>query len=255
MKYQVDLNSDLGESFGTYKIGQDDLIMDYISSANIACGYHAGDHNVIAHTVKAASNKNIGIGAHPGLQDLIGFGRRPMEIDPEEAYNLILYQIGAIQTFALTHQRELSHVKPHGALYNMACKDGGLAQAIAEAVYASDKNLVLFGLAGSELVKKGKQAGLRTAEEVFSDRTYQPDGTLTPRTKENAMIRDADEALYRVIRMVKEGKVETTDGTDIDIQADTICIHGDGQQALTFAEKLFKELAKNEIAIKRVGDK
>jgi UPF0271 protein len=254
MKYQVDLNSDLGESFGTYKIGQDDLIMNYISSANIACGYHAGDHNVMAHTVKAASKKNIGIGAHPGLQDLIGFGRRPMEIDPEEVYNLILYQIGAIQTFARTHQKKLNHVKPHGALYNMACRDAALAQAIAEAVYDSDKNLILFGLAGSELVKKGNQAGLQTAQEVFADRTYAPEGILTPRTKENAMIHDEEEALYRVIRMVKDGKVEATDGSDISIQADTICIHGDGQQALTFAEKLFKELAKHEITIRRVGN-
>ncbi len=254
MKHQVDLNSDLGESFGAYKIGQDDLIMDFISSANIACGYHAGDHNVIAHTVKAASEKNIGIGAHPGLQDLIGFGRRPMEIDPEEVYNLILYQIGAIQTFARTHHKKLNHVKPHGALYNMASKDAELAQAIAEAVYASDKDLVLFGLAGSELVKKGVQAGLKTAQEVFSDRTYQPDGTLTSRAKENAMIHDEEEMLYRVIRMVKDGKVEAADGTDIAIQADTICIHGDGQQALLFAEKLFKELVKHEITIKRVGE-
>ncbi|GAB3794601.1 LamB/YcsF family protein [Virgibacillus kimchii] len=253
MKYQVDLNSDLGESFGTYKIGQDDLIMNYISSANIACGYHAGDHNVIASTVKAASKKDVGIGAHPGLQDLIGFGRRPMEIDPEEAYNLILYQIGAVQTFARAHQKKLSHVKPHGALYNMACRDAELAHAIAEAVYASDKNLVLFGLAGSELVKKGKQAGLRTAEEVFADRTYQPDGTLTPRTKENALIHDEDEAVDRVIRMIKDGKVEATDGSDIAIQADTICIHGDGQKAVTFAENLFGELARHEIMIKRVG--
>jgi UPF0271 protein len=253
MKYQVDLNSDLGESFGTYKIGQDDLIMDYISSANIACGYHAGDHNVIASTVKAASKKNVGIGAHPGLQDLIGFGRRPMEIDPEEVYNLMLYQIGAVQTFAKIHEKTLSHVKPHGALYNMASRNAELAHAIAEAVYASDKNLILFGLAGSELVKKGRKIGLHTAEEVFADRAYEPDGTLTPRTKEHAMIRDEEEAVDRVIRMIKSGKVEATDGSDIAIQADTICIHGDGQQALSFAENLFRELARNDITIKRVG--
>jgi len=254
MAYQVDLNSDLGESFGAYKIGQDDLIMDYISSANIACGYHAGDHNVMAHTVQKASEKNVGIGAHPGLQDLIGFGRRAMQIDPQEVYNLVIYQVGAIQTFAKINQNELNHVKPHGALYNMACKDEALAQAIAEAVYAIHPKLVLFGLAGSELVKAGKKVGLQVAEEVFADRTYQPDGTLTSRTETGAMIEDPEEAVTRVIRMVKEGKVEAVDGSDVAIKADTICIHGDELKSLEFAQKLQKQLTEQEILIRRVGN-
>lgn len=253
MTYQIDLNSDLGESFGLYRIGQDDLMMNYISSANIACGYHAGDHNVIAHTVKIAAEKQIGIGAHPGLQDLIGFGRRSMQIDPEEVYHLVIYQVGAVQTFAKINHHVLNHVKPHGALYNMACKDLETAQAIAEAVYAVNPNLILFGLAGSGLVRAGRKVGLRVAEEVFSDRTYQPDGSLTPRTLANAMIEDTNEAVNRVIRMVKQGKVETVDGTDLSIQADTICIHGDELKSLDFAEKLHKELTAQGILIKKVG--
>lgn len=157
MTYFVDVNSDLGESFGAYKIGSDDLVMNYISSANIACGFHAGDYNVMQHSVKMAAEKKVGIGAHPGLPDLIGFGRRPMKIAPQEIYNLIIYQVGALQAFARSNHNELNHVKPHGALYNMAVKDPEIAQAIAEAVYAIDPNLILFGLAGSELVKAGKK--------------------------------------------------------------------------------------------------
>ncbi|WP_337017612.1 5-oxoprolinase subunit PxpA [Oceanobacillus massiliensis] len=252
--HHVDLNSDLGESFGAYTIGQDDLVMDYISSANIACGYHAGDHNVIQHTVKKATEKNVGLGAHPGLQDLIGFGRRPMKVSPEEVYNLVVYQIGAIDTFAKINRNKLNHIKPHGALYNMAAKDTEISQAIAEAVYAINPKLILFGLAGSDLVKAGRKAGLTVAEEVFADRTYQPDGTLTPRTTAGAMIEDPDLASSRVIRMVKEGRVEAIDGTDIAIQADTVCIHGDGPKSLEFAKSLHKELTLQDISIEKAGN-
>ncbi|WP_087972789.1 LamB/YcsF family protein [Oceanobacillus rekensis] len=253
MTNHVDLNSDLGESFGAYTIGQDELVMNYISSANIACGYHAGDHNIIQHTVKKATEKNISLGAHPGLQDLIGFGRRPMEIDPEEVYNLIVYQVGAIDTFAKINGNRLNHVKPHGALYNMAAKNKEISQAIAEAVFNINPNLILFGLAGSELAQMGKQAGLTVAEEVFADRTYQEDGSLTSRTLKNAMVEDADEAVYRVIRMVEEGKVEAVDGSDIAIQADTICIHGDEPKSLEFAKKLHNALITKGISIEKVG--
>ncbi|MBO8170874.1 MAG: LamB/YcsF family protein [Bacillaceae bacterium] len=251
--YQVDLNSDIGESFGAYKIGQDEQVLDYITSANIACGYHAGDHNVMYKTVKMAVEKGVGLGAHPGLPDLIGFGRRPMQVDPEDVYHFVIYQIGALQAFARVHKASLNHVKPHGALFNMASKDRELAQAIARAVYDVNPNLILFGLAGGELVKAGKEIGLKVAQEVFADRTYQPDGTLTPRTQPNAMIHDADEAVSRVIRMVKEGKVEAVDGSDIAIQADTICVHGDEPSALLFVQKLREELQQNGINIKKVG--
>lgn len=253
MALQVDLNSDLGESFGAYKIGQDDLVMDYITSANIACGFHAGDHNVIQRTVRNAGEKNVGIGAHPGFQDLMGFGRRAMNVDPQEIYNLTVYQVGAVQTFARINGYTLNHVKPHGAMYNLGAGNREISQAIAEAVYAVDTNLILFGLAGSELVKMGKQVGLRTAEEVFADRTYQPDGSLTPRTSANAMVTDPEEAVSRVIRMVKDNRVEAADGSDIDIKADTVCIHGDEPKSLEFAKILREKLTENGISIRKVG--
>lgn len=251
--FQVDLNSDIGESFGAYTIGQDEQILDYITSANIACGYHAGDHNVMHHTVKMAVEKGVGLGAHPGLPDLLGFGRRPMEVDPEDVYNFVVYQVGALQAFAGLYSTSLNHVKPHGALFNMASTDRDLAHAIARAVYDVDSDLILFGLAGSELVQAGQELGLKVAQEVFADRTYQPDGTLTPRTQPNAMIHDSDEAVLRVIRMIKEGKVEAVDGTDVKIQADTICVHGDEPEALLFVQKLRSELLRNGINIRKVG--
>ncbi len=251
--FEVDLNSDIGESFGAYNIGQDEKVLDYITSANVACGYHAGDHNVMHRTVKMAVEKGVGLGAHPGLPDLIGFGRRPMQVDPGDVYNFVVYQIGALQAFARLYSTSLNHVKPHGALFNMASTDKNLAQAIARAVYDVDRKLILFGLAGSELVKTGKEIGLKVVQEVFADRTYQPDGTLTPRTQPNAMIHDENEAVLRVIRMVKEGKVEAADGTDIDIHADTVCVHGDEPKALLFVQKLRSELQRNGIMIRKVG--
>ncbi|MBP1971148.1 UPF0271 protein [Virgibacillus natechei] len=253
MTNYIDLNTDLGESYGAYKIGQDDLIMQYISSANIACGYHAGDHNVIHHTVKQAIENKVGLGAHPGLQDLIGFGRRPMTVSSDELYNLIIYQVGAVQTFAHLYNNEINHVKPHGALFNMASQDKEMAHVIAQAVYDINPSLILFGLSGGQLVKMGKKVGLRVAEEVFADRTYQPDGSLTTRTEANAMIEDPGEAVSRVIRMVTEGKVETVDGSDIPIKADTVCVHGDEDKSLEFVKQLRDGLRKQGIEIRRVG--
>lgn len=253
MTFYVDLNSDLGESFGTYHIGQDDQIMDFITSANIACGYHAGDHNVMSHAVKIATEKKVAIGAHPGLDDLIGFGRRVMQVDVRDIYNSMVYQIGALQSFAHIHGNQLQHVKPHGALFNMASTDRALADAIAHAVYDINPKLILFGLSGSELIKAGKELGLRVAEEVFADRTYQPDGTLTSRTQANAMIHDANEAAERVIRMVTEGKVKTVEGSDITIQADTICVHGDESSSLKFVKILREQLTNQGIMIRSVG--
>lgn len=252
-KKYVDLNSDLGESYGAFKMGQDDLVMKYITSANIAAGYHAGDHNVVKRSIQLAIDNNVGIGAHPGYQDLQGFGRRPMVLDPEEIYNLVVYQVGAVDAFARIHNDSLNHVKPHGALYNMAAKDAERAHAIAQAVYDVNPNLILFGLAGGELVEAGKKVGLKTASEVFADRTYQADGTLTSRTEANALITDADEAVHRVIRMVKDGKVEAVDGSDIPIEADTICVHGDSDQALQFVMRLKDGLEKHDIMIRKVG--
>ncbi|GGE24138.1 UPF0271 protein YcsF [Marinithermofilum abyssi] len=249
----VDLNSDLGESFGAYTIGQDEAVLEYVSSANIACGYHAGDHNVIRKTVKLAAAKGVGLGAHPGLPDRLGFGRRYMSVDPEDVFNMVVYQVGAVKAFAELEGECLQHVKPHGALFNMAGKDPVIARAIAEAVAAVDKHLILFGLAGSCLIEAGRTAGLRVANEVFADRTYQPDGTLTPRTDPQALIHDPDEAVERVIHMVTEGKVTAVDGTDVDLQADTVCVHGDEPQALAFVQRLAQRLQEQGIRIQRVG--
>ncbi|WP_431804054.1 LamB/YcsF family protein [Halobacillus andaensis] len=252
MSYLVDINCDMGESFGTYVMGRDEEILDYVTSANIACGFHAGDPATMRKTVKLALEKNVGIGAHPGLQDLAGFGRRVMNISPKEAYELVVYQIGALNAFVSAEGGDLQHVKPHGALFNMAAKDANLAEAIAEAVYDVNPELVLFGLSGSELVKAGKAAGLKTANEVFSDRTYQSDGSLTARTEANALITDANEAIQQVVRMIKESKVTSVQGDEIKIQADTICIHGDGAHALDFAQNISSTLKDSEIDITKI---
>jgi len=247
--YKVDLNCDLGESFGAYKIGMDEEILRFVTSANIACGFHAGDPSVMRNTVKLALNNNVKIGAHPGLPDLAGFGRRNMNISPQEAHDIVIYQIGALSGFVKAEGAKMQHVKPHGALYNMAAKNSLLATAIAEAVYKVDPELILFGLAGSELVTAGERIGLQTANEVFADRTYDSGGTLTPRTEPDALIHDKNQAVGQVVRMVKEGKVTTRQGADISVKADTICIHGDGSEALTFAQQIKETLEKSRIEI------
>ncbi|WP_409289841.1 LamB/YcsF family protein [Peribacillus sp. SCS-37] len=249
----VDINCDIGESFGAYTLGRDAEILDYVTSANIACGFHAGDPATMRKTVKLAIEKNVGIGAHPGLQDLAGFGRREMNISPQEAYDLVVYQIGALSAFVKAEGGDIQHVKPHGALFNMAAKNAGLAEAIAEAVYKVDPELVFFGLAGSELVKAGHKLGLRTANEVFSDRTYQEDGSLTSRRESNALIKDHETAVNQVIRMVKKGKVTSQQGSDISITADTVCIHGDGESALDFARYITSAFNKAGITVASIG--
>ncbi|WP_409275885.1 LamB/YcsF family protein [Neobacillus sp. SCS-31] len=249
----VDINCDMGESFGTYTLGMDTEILDYVTSANIACGFHAGDPATMRKTVKLAIEKNVGIGVHPGLPDLAGFGRREMNISPQEAYDMVVYQIGALSAFVKAEGGQVQHVKPHGALFNMAAKNAGLAEAIAEAVYKVDPELVFFGLAGSELVKAGHRLGLRTASEVFSDRTYQEDGSLTSRREPNALIKDHETAVRQVIRMVKESKVTSQQGTDISIKADTVCIHGDGENALDFAKYITSALKESGITIASIG--
>lgn len=252
--YKIDLNCDMGESFGTYRLGNDEKILDYVTSANIACGFHAGDPTTMRKTVRMALEKNVAIGAHPGLPDLAGFGRRSMQITPEEAYDLVLYQLGALSGFVTAEGGKLQHVKPHGALYNMAAKDDSLSLAIAKAIYHVDSELILYGLAGSELIKAGEKVGLRCANEVFSDRTYQQDGTLTPRTNPNALINTQEEAVNQVITMIKEGKVQSQQGVDIPINADTICIHGDGEHALAFAKHLASSLLNEEIKVVKAAD-
>ncbi|WP_377887315.1 LamB/YcsF family protein [Alkalihalobacillus sp. R86527] len=251
----IDLNCDLGESFGAYSIGEDEKVLELVSSANVACGFHAGDPRIMNRTVKWAKEHHVGIGAHPGFPDLTGFGRRKMIISPEEAYTLVLYQIGALHAFCSAHEVELQHVKPHGALYNMASKDAELANAIAQAVKDFDSNLILFGLANSELIQAAKLAGIRYASEVFADRTYQPDGTLTPRTEKHAIITDEIAAIDQVISMIKHGTVIAVDGSEITIEADTVCVHGDEPSALAFIQSLRKRFRAENITLERIGNR
>ena len=234
----IDLNCDLGESFGAYTIGMDEKVIPFITSANVACGFHAGDPLVMQRTVALCKQSGAAVGAHPGFPDLQGFGRRQMKLTPAEAKACVQYQIGALKAFCDAAGVPLHHVKPHGALYNMAGKDRALADAICAAVKESAPGAVLLALSGSEMVKAAQAIGLPVANEVFADRGYRPDGSLVPRGTPGAMIEDEDEAIARVIRMVTEGKVTANDGTDIAIQADSVCVHGDGPKALAFVEKI-----------------
>ena len=232
----------MGESFGAWTLGNDAALMPFITSANVACGFHAGDPTVMKATVRAALKHQVAIGAHPGLPDLAGFGRRNLDISPEEAFDMTVYQLGALQAVVQAEGGRLHHLKPHGALYNMAATNAALAEAIAEAVYKVQPELRLYGLAGSELTKAGEKLGLRTAHEVFADRTYQANGTLTPRRQPDALITDASLAIAQVLRLVQSGVVRNQQGQEVVIRADTVCLHGDGAHALEFAQRLSQEL-------------
>ncbi|NML67164.1 LamB/YcsF family protein [Hymenobacter sp. RP-2-7] len=234
----IDLNCDMGESFGAWTLGDDAGVMPHITSANIACGFHGGDPSVMRRTVRLALQHGVALGAHPGLPDLVGFGRRDLAISPTEAFDMTVYQLGALQAVARSEGATLRHLKPHGAFYNMAATSAPLAEALAEAVYKVQPELVLFGLAGSQLTKAGEKLGLRTAHEVFADRTYQPDGTLTPRRQPDALITDSAQARAQALRMVQGGYVRTQAGQEIAIRADTVCLHGDGAHAVAFAREL-----------------
>ena len=249
----IDLNCDMGESFGAYTIGADEAVMASISSANVACGFHGGDPVVMRRTVRLARDHGVAVGAHPGFPDLVGFGRREMRISPQEVEDLVLYQIGALAAVAKSEGLRLAHVKPHGALYNMAAQDRPLAQAIAQAVKDFDPRLVLFGLSGSELVRAGEQAGLKTASEVFADRTYQPDGSLTPRTQADAMIHDGEASIVQVKRMIEEGKVKSLGGPDVVVRADTLCIHGDEPNAVDFAKRIRQALDADGVRVAAIA--
>ena len=235
---RVDINCDMGESFGAYEIGADDEVLPHVTSANIACGFHGGDPTVMRTTVAAAAQHGVAVGAHPGLPDLAGFGRRAMQVTPDEVYDLLIYQIGALSGFARAAGVRLTHVKPHGALYNMAAAQPALADAIARAVHDVDPGLVLFGLAGSHLLKAAERAGLARASEAFADRNYLHDGALVPRSRPDALVHDVDEAVRRAVRMVREGVVPDVEGEEIPIRADTICVHGDGPNAVPLARQL-----------------
>ena len=248
--YAIDLNSDLGESYGAYKMGRDEDIIPLVSSANVACGFHAGDPTVMAKTAALCKASGVPMGAHPGFPDLQGFGRRNMNVSPADAKNLILYQVGALDAFCRSAGIRLQHVKPHGALYNMAAKDASLSDAICRAIYEYDPSLILMGLANSEMIKSAVKIGLPYASEVFADRAYEDDGTLVARSKPGAMIENEDEAVERVITMIKTHTVKTISGKTIEITPDSVCVHGDSEKALAFVEKIRKALTEEGIEIK-----
>ena len=250
---KVDLNCDLGESFGNYKIGNDENIIPVITSANIACGFHAGDAQVMNNTVKLAHENNIGIGAHPGLPDLQGFGRRNMDLSPQEIYDTVIYQLGAISGFCAIHNAKLNHVKPHGALYQMGARDEEIAHAIAQAVHDFDASLIFVGLSNTLLISKAKELGLQTASEVFADSRYEANGQLVSRKETNALITDTEEAISQVISMVKDQQVIAKNGEKIAIQADTICVHGDGAHAFEFVSQIRERFSKEGISISTLG--
>lgn len=244
---QVDLNCDLGEG-----APHDAELMPLISSANIACGGHAGDDETMSVTVKLALQHGVVIGAHPGYADRASFGRVEIELAPEAIRALVLEQTERLMTIAGRHSARVRHVKPHGALYNLAARDAAVARAVAEAVYEADPRFVLVGLAGSRLIDAGAACGLSTRSEVFADRTYQADGTLTPRSQPNALITEEQLAVEQVLRMVQDGRVKAVDGSEVSIRADTICLHGDGDHAVSFAKIIHAALVAAGFSIKKV---
>ena len=238
MRQKIDLNSDMGEGFGVWEMGNDLALLDYIDSTNIACGWHAGDPERMKKLVAAALHKQVMIGAHPSLPDLMGFGRREMAITPSDAYNFVLYQAGALQAFIRAQGGTLHHVKPHGAFYNQAARDKSLALAITQAVKDLGDDIILYGLASSCFVEAAKEINVPLWQEVFADRRYTSEGYLVPRTQPGALIENEDQAAAQALRMAQKGEVVALDGSIVKVQADTLCIHGDSPTALDFAKKI-----------------
>jgi UPF0271 protein len=245
----IDLNCDMGESFGAWTMGDDAAIMPLVTSANVAAGFHAGDPSTIRETVRLAVAHGVAVGAHPSLPDLAGFGRRAMKISPNEAYDLVLYQAGAVAAFAQAAGAKLRHVKPHGALYNIAARDPALADAIAGAVRDLGGDIRLYALAGSAMVDAANRHGVRPVSEVFADRSYQPDGTLTPRGEPGAMITDERAAVAQVVSMVTNGTVRAIGGADVPVTAETLCLHGDQPGAVAFARALRAAFVERGIVV------
>jgi UPF0271 protein len=250
---RIDINSDTGESFGAYTIGHDAGLFKSITSANVAAGFHAGDPSVLRDTIRLAKQHGVAVGAHPGLPDLVGFGRRELHVTPKEAEDLVLYQVAAVAGVAAAEGVKLQHVKPHGALFNMAVRDRELSDAIARAVAAFDKGLILFGLPGSEILSAGRAAGLRVAAEVFADRAYEPDGSLASRRKPGAVIHDAGVVVARAVRMVKENAVNAIEGSLVTLEADTICVHGDTPGSDDLAARIRAGLETAGITVRAIG--
>lgn len=246
---KIDLNCDCGESFGNYKLGLDEKIVKYVSSVNIACGFHAGDPLVMNKTVQLAKENSVAVGAHPGFPDLVGFGRRNMNVSLSELKAMIQYQLGALNAFCKINGISLQHVKPHGAMYNMACVDEKVALAIAESIAEFDGNLILLGMSGSKMLKAAEIVGLKSKNEVFADRAYNDDGTLVSRSLSGAVIKDENLAIERVIQMVKTHTVTSINGKTIEVNPDSICVHGDNEKAVDFLFKIKSELEYQGIKI------
>ncbi len=246
----IDINCDMGESFGAYTIGMDEEVIRHITSANIACGFHAGDPQVLRRTVRMAAVNGVSVGAHPGFPDLMGFGRRHMECTPEEIENYIIYQIGAIRAFCDAENVALRHVKPHGGLYNLAAINESVFQTIAGAVAAVDRNLFLVGLAGKKaprMAEIAEKAGIRAVFEAFPDRAYTPEGTLAPRSRPRAVIKDPGEVADRALSMAAHGRIQAEDGTSLELAPDTLCVHGDTPAAVELVRHIREKLEQKGI--------
>lgn len=248
--YSVDLNSDIGEGFGAYTMGDDNEILKYITAAQVACGWHAGDPMIMDKVVRTAAERGVAVGAHPSFPDLMGFGRRKMNISFEEAKNYVKYQVGALSAFTKTYGVKIHHLAPHGAMGNMCQDDRELARAICEAVYDIDPEIIIYYCAGAVLGEEAEKMGLRTACEIFADRAYEDDLSLRSRKLPGAMITDEEESIRRCIRMVKEGKVTSYSGKELDIKGDTLCVHGDGPKAIAFVKRIREEFEKEGIEIR-----
>jgi UPF0271 protein len=246
---RIDINCDMGESYGAWKTGDDAAVMPYITSANIACGFHGGDPATIRQTVRLALDHGVAVGAHPSLPDLQGFGRRAMKITPQDMYDLVVYQAGAVEAFARAAGARLHHVKCHGALYNMAANDEALSEAMARAVRDLGGNLILYALSNSLMMHIAKKQGLQVAGEVFADRGYSDDGTLAPRDRPGGMIEDASQAVERALAMVEKGYVVALSGKPVPVSADTLCLHGDQPGAVAFAKAISRALKEKGIEI------
>jgi UPF0271 protein len=249
MTRQIDLNCDMGESYGAWKMGADAEVMPFVSSANIACGFHGGDPATIRKTVRLAVDYGVAIGAHPSLPDLQGFGRRVMRISPQDMYDLVLYQAGALEAFARAAGSKLHHVKCHGALYNMAAVDEALSDAMARAVKDLGPGVFLYCLSGSKSIERAKKQNVKTVAEVFADRGYSDDGTLAPRDQPGGMIEDAAQSVKQALGMIEEGAVVSLNGKRVAVSADTLCLHGDQPGAVAFAKALRKTFSEKGISV------
>ena len=253
---KIDLNCDMGESFGAYKLGMDDAVIQFISSANIACAWHAGDPSVMNHTVAIAVEHGVGVGAHPGYPDLLGFGRRNMDCTMEELRNYVIYQIGALQAFCNVHGIKMQHVKPHGALYLTAVENEDVARVVAEAIVSVNPDLLYVALAGAKgelMTRIGQEVGLGVVYEAFPDRAYSPEGTLVSRRQPGAVIKEPQAVAQRALRMVKEGVVIAIDGTTIPLDVQTLCVHGDNPTAVDLVRSIRETLEADGVAVTPMG--